>query len=129
MVHKIYINKKHEHLGNRNKMRRATKMEARVASVRSTAPSALKKALSFGVVELALRDDDAVRSHPPARGQQWSLQQCFVPEMVEQLVAVPKGRHQERDPAADCRAGCRSAPDLVRGIYRNGEGCPSGADL
>ena len=59
------------------------------------APSGMKKALSFRVVELALRDDDAVRSDPPARGQQWPPQQCLVPEMVEQLEAVPKGRHQD----------------------------------
>ena len=71
-------------------------MEARVASVlngiaRSMAPGGLEKALSFRVVELALRDDDAVRSHPPARGQQWALQQCLVPEMVaERVVEVPK---------------------------------------
>ena len=103
-------------------------MEARVALVlngiaRSMAPSGLKKALSFRVVELALRGD-AVRSHPPARGQQWPFQQCLVPEMVEQLVAVPKGIE-----TGDCREGCRSAQDLVPGIYRSIEGCPPGADL
>ena len=58
-------------------------MEPRVASVlngiaRGMAPSGLGKALTFRVVELALRDDDAVRSYPPARGQQWPLQQYFV---------------------------------------------------
>ena len=73
-------------------------MEARVASVlngiaRSMAPSGLKKALSFRVVELALRDD-AVRSYPPARGQQWTLQKCLVPKLVEQLVEVLKERYQ-----------------------------------
>ena len=61
-------------------------MEASVASVlngiaRSVAPGGLKKALSFRVVELALRDGEASR---------W-------------------------DPAADCRAGCRSGQDLVPG--------------
>ena len=75
-------------------------MEARVASVlggiaRSMAPSGLKKALSFRVVELALRDDDAVRSYPPARGQQWPVRLCLVPELVEQLVEVLKGRYQD----------------------------------
>ena len=75
-------------------------MEARVASVlngiaRSMAPSGLKKALSFRVVELALRDDDAVRSYPPARGQRWALHKCLVPELVEQLVEVLKGRYQD----------------------------------
>ena len=59
------------------------------------APSGLKKAVSFRVVELALRDDDAVRAYPPARGQQWPLQQCLVPELVEQLVEVLKGRYQD----------------------------------
>ena len=34
------------------------------------APSGLKKALSFRVVELALRDDEAVRSVSQARGQE-----------------------------------------------------------
>ena len=109
-------------------------MEARFASVlngivRSMAPSGLKKALSFRVVELALRDGDAVRSNPPTRGQQWLLQQRFVPELVEQLVEVPEGEVSRRDPAADCRAGCRSAQDLVPGVFRGSQGCPSGADL
>ena len=68
-------------------------MEARVASVlkgiaRSMAPSGLTKALSFRVVEFASRDDDAVRSYPPARGQQWPLQQCLVQELLEKLVEV-----------------------------------------
>ena len=62
---------------------------------RSMAPSGLKKALPFFVVELALRDDDAVRSNPPTRGQQWPLQQCFVLELVEQSVEVPKVRYQD----------------------------------
>ena len=58
-------------------------MEARVASVLhgiacSMAPSGLKKALSFCVVELAFRVDDAGRSYPPVRGQQWPPQQCLV---------------------------------------------------
>ena len=75
-------------------------MEARVASVlngiaRSVAPSGLWKALSFRVVELALRDDDAVRSYPLALGQRWPLQQCFVPELVEEMVEVLKERYQE----------------------------------
>ena len=61
---------------------------------RSVAPSGLKKTLFFRV-ELALRDDGAVRSIPQARGQQWPLQQRLVPEMVEQLVEVPKVRCQD----------------------------------
>ena len=104
-------------------------MEAHVASVlngivRSTAPSGLRKALSFRVVELALRDHDAVRSYPPARLQQWRLQQCLLPDLVEQLVEVLKGcasifgEVSRRDPAADCRAGCRSAQDLVPRVKR-----------
>ena len=35
------------------------------------------------------------RSIPQARGQQWSLPQPLVPEMVEQLVEVPKERYQD----------------------------------
>ena len=93
---------------------------------RSMAPSGLTKALSFRVVELAFRDDDAGRSNPPARGQQWLPQQCLVPELVEQLKEVPKGRYH---PAADCMAGCRSAHDLVPGVYRGSQGRPSGAGL
>ena len=59
---------------------------------RSMASSGLNKALSFQVVELALRDDEAVRFVPQARGKQLPLLQRFVerslvPEMVEQLVA------------------------------------------
>ena len=97
-------------------------MEASVAAVldgivRSMAPSGVKKALFFRVVELALRDDDAGRLYPPARGQQWPLQQGLVPELVEQLVEVLKGRCQDGNPAADCRVGCRSVQDLVPGVY------------
>ena len=79
-------------------------MEARSDMVlndiaRSIAPGGLKRALSFRVVELVLRDDGAVGSIPQARGEQWPLQQRLVPEMVEQLVKVPR-----RDPVADCRS-------------------------
>ena len=65
-------------------------MEARVASVLHGIAR-----LSFRVGELPLRDDDAVRSYPPARRQQWSLQQCLVPEFLEQVVEVLKGRYQD----------------------------------
>ena len=104
-------------------------MKARVLNgiARSMAPSGLKKALSFRVVELALRDDDAVMSYTPARGQQWPLQQCFEPELVEQCVEVLKGRYQ--DGIQRCRGGCRSAQDLVPGVYRGTQGCHPKADF
>ena len=98
-------------------------MKARVASVlcgiaRSMAPSGLKKALSFRVVELALRDDDAVRSYPPARGQQW-----FVLDLVEQFVEVLKGRYQDgiQQPTAERvvevpKISCQEHIETLQGV-------------
>ena len=36
---------------------------------------------------------------------------------------VPRAR-VGRDPVADCRAGCRSAEDLVPGVFRGTHGVP-----
>ena len=40
-----------------------------------------------------------------------------------------EGEVSRRDRAADCRTGCRSAQDLVPGVYRGTHGCPLGADF
>ena len=89
---------------------------------RSMASCGLKKALSFRIVELALRDD-AVMSYPPARGQQWPLQQCFVPELVEHLVEVLKARYQDglQQPTAERvvevpKISCQECIEALKGV-------------
>ena len=103
---------------------------------RCMTPSGLKKILSFSVVELALRDDEVVRSVSQARGQQQRplrprfVEQSLVPEMVQQLVEVPKVTYQDGiqrrtaehivDRPAPVLAGAkflRGSVDMVRG-YR-----------
>ena len=97
------------------------------------APSSLRKALSFRV-----RDDDEVRAYPPARGQQWPLQQCLVPELVEQLVEVLKGRYQDgiQQPTAERDVEvpiilCQEFFEALKGVSQElkvHKHCPLGTD-
>ena len=65
------------------------------------APSGLKKALSFRVVELALRDDEAVRSVSQARGQQRPEQSPRARDGWT-VGGSAEGEVSRRNPAADC---------------------------